>query len=119
MRASRVLIITSLTTATDVNVVLSGQVITVGQGTLTVNNGSGWSVVDIDLDDSVYDGQTGVVIHLSGTVAASGKKVFIGQGVNKVEQTVTAEDSSTVTITVSYGGVLSSGAATLYVRNPL
>lgn len=81
--------------------------------------GAGFSVTDVDLDETVTDGQTGVVIALTGTVAATGKKVFITQGANSVEQTVTAENSSSATITVSYGGVLTAGAATLSVRNPL
>ena len=80
---------------------------------------AGWSITDVDLDESVYDGQTGVVITLSGTVSATGKTVWIAQGANWVEQTVTAQDGSSITITVTYGGVLSAGAATLYVRNPL
>ena len=80
---------------------------------------AGWSIANIDLDDSIVESQTGVVIAITGTVAASGKKVWLNQGANWVEQTVTAEDSSSATITVTYGGVLSAGAATLYVRNPL
>jgi hypothetical protein len=78
-----------------------------------------WRVTDVDLDETITDGQTGVIITITGTVAATGKKVFITQGANSVEQTVTAETASSVTITVSYGGILSGGAATLYVRNPL
>ena len=79
----------------------------------------GWSIANIDLDDDVFDGQTGAIIAISGTVAASGKQVFIEQGGNTVEQTVTAEDASSVTITIGYGGLLTNGAATLLVNNPL
>ena len=78
----------------------------------------GFSIINIDLDDDVVDGQTGVIIALSGTVSATGKKVFIEQGGTTVEQTVTAEDLSSVTITVAFGS-MTAGAATLYVRNPL
>ena len=78
-----------------------------------------WYVADVDTDESIYDGQTGVIVAITGTVEATGKKVWISQGGNWVEQTVTAEDSSSATITVTYGGVLSAGAATLCVRNPL
>jgi hypothetical protein len=78
----------------------------------------GWSVTDVDLDEDIFDGQTGVIIALSGTVSATGKKVFLEQGGTYVEQTVTGETDSTATITVDFGG-LSLGAATLCVRNPL
>lgn len=81
--------------------------------------GGGFSVTDVDLDETITDGQTGVVVTITGTVSATGKKVFITQGANSVEQTVTAQDASSATITVSYGGVLTAGAATLSVRNPL
>lgn len=81
--------------------------------------GGGWSVTDVDLDESISDGQTGVVVTITGTVSATGKKVWLAQGVNWVEQTVTGETASTATITVNYNGVLTAGAATLYVRNPL
>ena len=79
----------------------------------------GWSITNVDLDDTIVDAQTGVVVAISGTVSATGKTVWLKQGANWVEQTVTAQDASSVTITVTYGGVLSAGAATLYVRNPL
>ena len=99
---------------------LSGQLITASQGGITVDAGAaGWSIANVDLDDTITNGQTGVVVTITGTVAASGKKVWISDGTNWVEQTVTGETSTTITITVTYGGVLSAGAATLYVRNPL
>jgi hypothetical protein len=78
-----------------------------------------WDITDVDGDESVYDTQTGVAVTLSGTVSASGKRVFIEQGSSSVEQSVTAEDASSATITVDYGGVLTPGAATLYVWNPV
>lgn len=81
--------------------------------------GAGFSVTDVDTDETIVDAQTGVVVTITGTVSATGKKVFITQGSNSVEQTVTAQNASSATITVSYGGVLSAGAATLCVRNPL
>jgi len=81
--------------------------------------GGGWSISNVDLDDSIFDGQTGVVVTISSAIAASGKKVWLSDGTNWVEQTVTGETTTTATITVTYGGVLSAGAATLYVRNPL
>jgi len=81
--------------------------------------GGGWSITDVDLDESIQDGQTGVVVTISSPIAATGKKVWLEQGGTWVEQTVTAETTTTATITVTYGGVLSPGAATLYVRNPL
>jgi len=89
--------------------------------TLYVNQleDTGFAVTDVDLDETITNGQTGVIISITGTVPASGKKVFIVQGANSVEQTVTAENASSATITVSYGGVLTGGAATLYVRKPL
>ena len=80
---------------------------------------AGWSVTDVDGDESIVDAQTGVVISITGTVAVAGKTVWIEQGGNWVEQSVTAQDASSATITVTYGGSLVAGAATLYVRNPL
>jgi len=81
--------------------------------------GGGWSVTDVDGDESIVDAQTGVVISITGTVAVAGKTVWIEQGGNWVEQSVTAQDASSATITVTYGGSLVAGAATLHVRNPL
>ena len=99
---------------------ITGQNIISASGSITVDTGvAAWSIANIDLDDTVEDEQTGVIIAITGTVEASGKKVFFEQGGNFVEQTVTAEDTSSATITVTYGGLLSAGAATLYVRNPL
>jgi hypothetical protein len=80
--------------------------------------GGGWSVTDVDLDEDIFDGQTGVVVTMSSAISATGKKVFLEQGGTYVEQTVTGETTTTVTITVDFGG-LSLGAATLCVRNPL
>lgn len=77
-----------------------------------------WFIASVDLDDSIADGQTSVVVAITGTVAATGKRVFLEQGGTRVEQTVTDEDANSATITVNFGS-LSSGAATLYVRNPL
>jgi len=81
--------------------------------------GGAWYISDVDTDESIFDGQTGVVITIAdGPISASGKKVFLAQGGTWVEQTVTAEDANSATITVNFGA-LSAGAATLYVRNPL
>ena len=33
--------------------------------------GASWSITDVDLDDSIVDGQTGVIVAISGTVAGS------------------------------------------------
>jgi hypothetical protein len=84
----------------------------------SVAAGGGWSVTDVDLDEDIFDGQTGVVVTMSSAISATGKKVFLEQGGTYVEQTVTGETTTTVTITVDFGG-LSLGAATLCVRNPL
>jgi hypothetical protein len=84
------------------------------EGTVAV----GWSVSDVDTDESISDGQTSVVVTLTGTVAASGKLVWIEQGGTWVQQTVTAEAAQTVTFTCGYGA-LTAGAANLYVRNPI
>jgi len=80
--------------------------------------GGGWSVTDVDLDESIFDGQTGVVVTVTGTVAATGKKVWLEQSGNWQEQTVTAEAAQTITVTISYGALI-AGAANLYVRNPI
>jgi len=105
---------------TSANVTLTGSSLTASQGTITVDTGvASWAIANVDLDDSIFEGQTGVNIAITGTVAESGKKVFIAQGENWVEQTVTGETTSSITINVSYGGILNPGAATLYVRNPL
>lgn len=85
----------------------------------TAAGGGTFSIADVDLDESIYDGQTGVVVTITGTVAATGKKCWITQGANTVEQTVTGQTATTVTITVDYGGVLAPGAATLKIGNPL
>ena len=61
--------------------------------------GGGWSVTDVDLDESIFDGQTGVVVTVTGTVAATGKKVWLEQSGNWQEQTVTAEAAQTITVT--------------------
>ena len=80
---------------------------------------NGFIVTDVDGDESVFDGQTGVVVSLAGEgISATGKRVFIHDGATWVEQTVTGEDASSVTITVSFGG-LSEGAATLCVWDPV
>lgn len=88
-------------------------------GWLDFSRDSGFSVTDVDLDEDITSGQTGVIIQVAGKVAASGKRVFITQGANRVEQTVTAENAFSITITVTYGGLLTAGAATLSVLNPL
>ena len=98
---------------------LSGVQLTSATGIITVDTGSGWTVTDVDTDESIFEGQTGVIITISGTVSASGKTVWIEQSGNWVEQTVTAQDANSITITVVYGGLLVPGAANLYVRNPL
>jgi len=111
----------TITVSAAAAVDVTGQAVTAGQGISTVSAGAGagFTVTDVDLDETITEGQTGVVITITGTVAATGKKVFIMQGANSVEQTVTAENTSSATITVTYGGLLTSGAATLSVRNPL
>ena len=91
----------------------------VGGGIVEETLESSWSVIDVDLDESIYDGQTGVVVTISGTVSDAGKTVWISQGANLVEQFVTSQTASTITITVDYDGVLTPGAASLCVRNPL
>jgi hypothetical protein len=122
MRVSRLIIgktgVEEVAIPTGVSVVLTGQSITSAQGAITVSTGSSWSVTDVDLDESIFDGQTGVIVTTVGTVAASGKRVWLEQGGNWQEQTHTGESAQTITITVVYG-ILTAGAATLYVRNPL
>ena len=109
-----------LTVRGDADIPLGGQTVTSSQGIITVSTpAGGWSVTDVDGDESIVDAQTGVVISITGTVAVAGKTVWIEQGGNWVEQSVTAQDASSATITVTYGGSLVAGAATLYVRNPL
>jgi hypothetical protein len=77
-----------------------------------------WQVSDVDGDESIEDGQTGVVVTCTGTVAATGKRVWLEQGGNWQEQIHTGESSQTITVTIDYG-ILTSGAANLFVRNPL
>ena len=99
-------------------------IITAGVGSLTLTGYApvtinGFIITDVDTDESVFDGQTGVVVSLAGEgISASGKRCFIVQGGNWVEQEVTLEDASSVTITVSFGGH-STGAAELYVWDPV
>lgn len=83
-----------------------------------IPSAGGWSISSVDLDNDIYHGQTGVAVAITGTVAVSGKKVFLEQGGTWVEQTVTAEDTTSATITVNFGS-LSAGSANLYLRNPL
>ena len=110
----------TITVITGALTALDGQQIAATQGGITVDTGAaGWSIANVDLDDSIYDGQTGVIVAISGTVSATGKSIWLNQGTDWVEQTVTAEDATSATITINYGGVLSAGAATLYVRDPL
>ena len=80
--------------------------------------GAEWTIVDVDTDEDIFDGQTGVIVTVTNG-AASGKRIFLAQGANWVEQTVTGETTTTATITVTFGGVLSAGAATLHGWNPL
>ena len=80
---------------------------------------TGWSITDVDTDESIENGQVGVVVTINGTVAASGKKVWLEQGGTFEEQTnITGETAQTITFTVNYGALV-AGAANLYVRNPL
>ena len=78
---------------------------------LYVPSVGGFSITDIDLDDTVYDGQA-AVIHGSGFGVTQGQ-VLIGD----VQQTVTGWADTAINITVVKGG-LSLGAQTLYVRKP-
>lgn len=71
----------------------------------------GFSITDIDLDDTVYDGQT-AVIHGSGFGTVQGQ-VFIGDE----QQTVTGWADTAININVVRGG-LSLGAQTLEVLKP-
>jgi len=103
----------------DITLTANPAAAVLGFGLAIGDASSGFSVTDVDLDETIVDGQTGVVVTITGAVSATGKKVYITQGANSVEQTVTAEDATSATITVSFGGVLTAGAATLSVRNPL
>ena len=85
---------------------------------IPVSGGEVWAITDVDTDEIISDGQTGVVCTVTGG-AASGKRIFLAQGANWVEQEVTGETTTTVTITVSFGGLLSARAATLHGWNPL
>ena len=62
-----------------------------------------FTITSVDLDDDIYEGQTGVIAYLDGSPPATGKKVLLRRGGVSVEQTVTAEDATTVTFTVSLG----------------
>lgn len=77
-----------------------------------------FTITSVDLDDDIYEGQTGVIAYLDGSPPATGKKVLLRRGGVSVEQTVTAEDATTVTFTVSLGGVLSPGGCTVQVYAP-
>lgn len=77
-----------------------------------------WTITDVDTDEIITDGQIGVVCTVTNG-AASGKRIFLAQGATWVEQEVTGETPTTVTINVSFGGVLTAGAATLHGWNPL
>lgn len=96
---------------------LSTDQLVVGRAILFEGGGGTWSIIDVDGDETISDGQTGVVITIDRPVSGSGKKVFLTQGATSVEQTVTGETTTTVTITVVQGS-LSLGAATLEVWNP-
>lgn len=110
----------SPTVTTGVVLPLSGQDLTTSQGTITVDTGTaGLIITDVDGDETIANGQTGVVATLSGPWAASGKRVWLDQSGNRVEQSVTGETTSSVTFNVTFGGVLVPGAATLYVANPM
>jgi len=105
--------VTGITITPDGNsLIITGVLPSVSSGA------TGWTITDVDIDETIYEGQTGVIITISGTVAASGKRVFLEQGGTRVEQLVTDEDATTITITVNFGG-LAPGAATLYVWNPI
>lgn len=79
---------------------------------------SEFGITDVDGDDTINSGQEGVVVNLTGDISATGKRVQLISGATIVEQTVTAENSTSATFTVDYGG-LSPGAATLRVLDPL
>ena len=106
---------TGLTPTADATASIS---VTVDTGTLTATGltptadttAAGWSITDVDTDEIIQDGQIGVICTVTNG-AASGKRIFLAQGANWVEQEVTGETTTTVTINVDFGGVLSAGAA--------
>lgn len=77
-----------------------------------------FSIIDVDGDDTILDGQQNVVITLSGDVAASGKRVFLSQPGSTVEQEVVNENATSITFNCSFGGVLSSGPCNIRVSRP-
>ncbi len=77
------------------------------------------SILSVDGDDSVYNGQTGVVILPSdGVFAASGNRVTLDKDGVRKNQVVTAEGTSSITITVDLTGYSLPGSATLQVHVP-
>lgn len=78
-----------------------------------------FALASVDTDNDIFHGQTGVVIlPSSGSVfAGSGNIVTITDGSITVTQTVTAESTSSITITVDLTG-LTPGAGTLCVLRP-
>lgn len=91
-----------------------------GNVTLTPHN-IVLAIQSVDSDDTIYDGQTNVVIlpQSPSTFAASGNRVKIVQGGVTVIQTVTAESASSITITANLTGMTVPGSATLYVGKPV
>ncbi len=82
--------------------------------------GGAFTILSVDGDNAVYHGQTGVIIlpDTGVTFGASGNLVAIAQGSLWVWQTVTAESTSSITITVALTGFTLPGSATLYVHKP-
>ena len=78
------------------------------------------AIGSVDSDNSIYHGQTGIVIlpDTGATFAASGNRVTIDQGSLRRNQTITAESTSSITITADLTGFTLPGTAALQVHKP-
>src|SRR5574343_696925 len=83
-------------------------------------DGSGaFALLSLDGDNAVQHGQSAVILPAAGqSFAASGNKARIRQGGTLVDQTITAEGASSITITVDLTGMTVPGSATLEVGKP-
>jgi Concanavalin A-like lectin/glucanases superfamily len=81
----------------------------------------GFYIGSVDADDAIVQGQTGVIIlpkNGEPLWAASGNRVTIDQGSIRRNQTVTAESTTSITITVDLSGFTLPGSAFLMVHRP-
>lgn len=82
--------------------------------------GAALTLASVDGDNTIFHGQTGIVVlPATGTFAAAGNRVTIDAGGVRVNQTVTAEGTGSVTFTANLAGLptpLTTG--TLQVHKP-